>query len=338
MTNVFAILVAGVRAKVALIMRRNGKAIVDVEFEFEDDICNSEPTDIVPVEGAAFVEVSDINELGEVAGTSHSNSSENTTEIFGGPTFTAVSGINNSGEIAGYYIPSGSSSYRAFVWRSESGLSELPTLGNGSVARAINDSGVVVGEIENTLQGGRHAALWGDDVTRDLGTLGGSYSTANDINEAGTVVGEAALSDFGFEIHAFIWSDGTTMRDLGTLGGSHSNALFINERGQVVGLSETAEGDWHGFIWEDGTMRDLGAFGSDEAAVAGINDVGQVVGSSQHRAFTWEGGAMREAGIALSRMRGINNRGDAIAESCPPGATINDLCSRAVLVCANRAP
>jgi probable HAF family extracellular repeat protein len=69
--------------------------------------------------------------------------------------------------------------------------------------------------------------------------------------------------------------------DLGTLGGGSSRVHAINNRGQVVGGSETVEGEWHAFLWEDGRMKDLGTLGppaTTSSRAQGINNAGQVVG------------------------------------------------------------
>jgi len=46
--------------------------------------------------------------------------------------------------------------------------------------------------------------------------------------------------------------DGITITDLGTLGGNWSYAFGINDRGQVVGYGQTASGEIHAFMWENG--------------------------------------------------------------------------------------
>jgi probable HAF family extracellular repeat protein len=75
--------------------------------------------------------------------------------------------------------------------------------------------------------------------------------------------------------------------DLGTLrGGTYSHAFGINERGQVVGRADTASGEEHAFLWEDGEMTDLGTLVSDQSydldqsLAQSINDRGQVAGWS----------------------------------------------------------
>jgi probable HAF family extracellular repeat protein len=69
------------------------------------------------------------------------------------------------------------------------------------------------------------------------------------------------------------------MRDLGTLGGSFSSATGINEQGLIVGQSETATGQWRGFVLRRGVMTALPTLASS-SDVGGVNDLGQVVGDS----------------------------------------------------------
>src|SRR5207253_2442604 len=120
-------------------------------------------------------------------------------------------------------------------------LMDLGTLGgNRGVARAVNNSGQVVGT-SSTAGGEKRALSWtaaGGMV--DLGTLGGTGSTAVDVNNRGQVVGNSSTA--GGKNHAFSWTAAGGMVDLGTLGGTDSFAAAVNDSGQVVGLSSTAGG------------------------------------------------------------------------------------------------
>ena len=171
-------------------------------------------------------------------------------------------------------------------------LTKLESWNGGSVnAKAINDSGQVVGEADG------HAFITGPDGLgmRDLGTLGGASSSASGINDEGRVVGYSYTSS-GMR-HAFITGpDGNGMRDLGTLGGGDSRAYGINEAGQVVGDSSKFTSTnpsnltlaYRAFITDpDGaSMKDLGTLGGDSSAT-GINDAGRVVGHSMASADPW---------------------------------------------------
>jgi probable HAF family extracellular repeat protein len=89
--------------------------------------------------------------------------------------------------------------------------------------------------------------------------------------------------------------------DLGTLGGASSCALAINERGQVVGWAQTAGGDRHAALWQDGKALDLGAPpGRHQSEACDINEGGLIVGGATgdggacECALVWRDGAVAE--------------------------------------------
>lgn len=105
--------------------------------------------------------------------------------------------------------------------------------------------------------------------------------------------------------------------DLGTLGGGESKAFGINEYDQIVGGAETASGQSHAFIYEEGVMTDIGTLGGNTSEAWGLNENGQIVGNStngagRNRAFLYEDGVMYDLGTlggSGSYARAINNAG-----------------------------
>lgn len=155
----------------------------------------------------------------------------------------------------------------------------------------------------------------------------GVYSLARDINDAGQVTG---VGQMAAGARAFLYT-GSAMLDLGTLGGETSNGVAINARGEVAGVSAVAGGKHRPFVYRDGRMTDLGTFGGDYGVGASINDRGQIVGWSDaaggSRAFLHVDGALLDlnglvasglGGATLTHARGINNRGQVVADSCDP--------------------
>ncbi len=113
--------------------------------------------------------------------------------------------------------------------------------------------------------------------------------------------------------------------DLGTLpGGTASEATGINASGQVVGYADTSDGNYHAFLYSNGTMADLGTLpGGTASEATGINASGQVVGyadtsDGNYHAFLYSNGTMADLGTlggAASQALGINAAGQVVGSA-----------------------
>ncbi len=115
---------------------------------------------------------------------------------------------------------------------------------------------------------------------------------------------------------AVAWGDTADYRlvDLGTLGGESSYATAINDRGDVVGSSQAADGEYHGFVWRNGSMKDLGMLRPTD-----INNRGQIVGTvdTTHgmQAVLWSRGRITDLGTlggGWDWATAINDRGQIV--------------------------
>jgi probable HAF family extracellular repeat protein len=199
-----------------------------------------------------------INERGQVAGVSYTDSTPNNTTGIPtihaflwqddrmldlgslGGTLADVFKINGRGQVAGNMSLPGDEFQHPFVW-DRGTLTDLGTLGgNNGYAKWMNDAGVVVGEADFPGDVLHNAFLWKDGVMTDLGNLGVT-SSAHYINSRGQVVGASRVSFETGEIRAFLWENGGPMIDLNTRVPADSGlelvyALSINDRGEIFGL------------------------------------------------------------------------------------------------------
>lgn len=199
--------------------------------------------------------------------------------------------------------------------------------GFGSSARAINDTGKIVGMSDSST--GRRTVEWVNGQMTILpvpGLSGDSIPT--DVNDSGEIAGYYAV---GSQRQGIYWNASNTPFFLsGVPGGSglSTTALAINNSGLIVGKSTLAPTfHTHGVIWLGSSFQtDLGFAGTGTGCIpADINDAGVVVGlaafsSTAVHAFRWQAGQFTNLGTwpgagAATDAYAINNAGTIVGKS-----------------------
>lgn len=194
----------------------------------------------------------------------------------GGDGSSVAWGINAAGQVVGW--SNGPTGTRAFVYSDGTGIRLLAAPGDRphTLARAINDAGVVVGSATTGGTDLGHAVRWTNGVPRDLGTLGvGPFSEAYGVNAAGTAVGYSYADGAHLDgTHGFRQDDAAAMVDLTPAGSAEAHA--INAVGQVAGWR-----NGQAFRWQTGTLSALPVpTGFAQSFGYAINAAGQVAGST----------------------------------------------------------
>lgn len=125
-------------------------------------------------------------------------------------------------------------------------------------ARAVNNSGVIMGHSGSPMGGPWNACIFNadhDNTIQSLGTLPDlETSEGFDINDQGVMVGWATDDDFVLDAHAWVYADGQ-MTDLNTLldpGQTDWIVLLaaekINNNNDIVGWGIASDGELAGFV------------------------------------------------------------------------------------------
>ncbi|HWZ81590.1 MAG TPA: hypothetical protein VNW47_03135 [Terriglobales bacterium] len=214
-----------------------------------------------------------INERGQIAGMSFTNTTVNPTTgvptldpflwengkmldlgTLGG-TFGVAFALNNRGQVVGYSDLAGDNTgVHAFLWDQQGGMQDLGTLGGATgVALSINDAGDIAGG-DSLADGSGRSFLSRHGVMTDLGTVVGTNidSLALSINSRRQIVGNL-VDNNGNEIGGFLWEDGGPMVDLSTLIPPNrdlqlDHALYINDRGEIAARGVFSNGNIHSFV------------------------------------------------------------------------------------------
>lgn len=243
-----------------------------------------------------------------------------TIGTLGGPS-AFVSDLNNNGQFAGFSnVDERTHIFHAFRWSRQGGLVDLgvPAGYESSMATAINDSGLVVGDAGLAEGFGSATLLWDPQGgVRDLGHLGFPFARPVGINNAGRVAGNGLTAD---QVPmAYSWTEAEGLIGLMPPGGLGSGAAAINASGQIVGTFSTEEG-MEIFLWTPG--RGFGIIEGPPAFPLALSDTGWIAGVlMDQRPFVWHRDlGMVDIGLLPGASHAtaydVNNRGQVVGD--PP--------------------
>ena len=254
-------------------------------------------TDLTTGNGASIINVTGINNKGQVVGAlqvgngfvwtpTTPNATNGTLQDIG------IGGgykINDSGQVLG------SANVHAYIWTKDGGVQYITGGGRYmAAATGINNAGQVIGpasRLDDDPPGGDNW-LWQNGTFTHIANPTGYDIIANGLNNKGEVVGQLNLpydtTTNSYPVHAFLWQNGVT-QDLGTYPGfDTSDAFDVNDNTQVIGaLGNNGTIGGNSFLWQNGTMTYIGNQAED------INNKGDIVGYSQQsetHALIWHKG------------------------------------------------
>jgi probable HAF family extracellular repeat protein len=194
-----------------------------------------------------------------------------------------INGINDAGQAVGNYDQGSLSSSQGFLWQNAA-MTNLGSLGGTqTIARAINNGGVVVGVSRTAALTGR-AFRWVNGQMTALSVGGNLASSAYAINELGEIGGFVSPG-VGVPPKPAMWSaDGTTLTELPLFSGLQEGVIMgLNAHSVAVGYS-AQPGERIATMWRNGQVLSLSSLLPSDHGWArlyqatAINDSGMIVG------------------------------------------------------------
>jgi len=292
--------------------------------------------------GGRTVYVNDLNDAGQVAGTSlneHGVENAFVWSVRGGMLDLRADAsrgrsygwaINNRGVVTGAM----GDAAHPFRWSVASGVEDLgvtPGIPAPAAGRILNDVGLVAGVTTIDDEFTRTFVWTRSDGLIDIDTLGSVESSPVAVGAGGEVAGNRLASfDDGGE-RPFLWTRATGMVDLGTGRGSTASVIAMTPGLHIAGSIGYPDGRQRAMSWtRQRGMRELGTLGGRTSSARDVNTRGQIVGFAEDRlgatrAFVWSaaGGmldlnrALRHAppGLVLDQTLAINDSGAIVAGS-----------------------
>jgi probable HAF family extracellular repeat protein len=155
--------------------------------------------------------------------------------------------VNDAGWVVG---AAGMPSHEhAYVWDPSGNGIDIGTLGGGySIAYAINNAGVVIGESELT-NGGWHAFRWTPWTgMADLGAVLGYFGSPEGLSEKGRIVGSYLNSYTGSQA-ATLFGRTPPASLVGLAPNKQTFAYGVNTCGEIVGAAVTSANRRHAVRW-----------------------------------------------------------------------------------------
>ncbi|MGB7934198.1 MAG: hypothetical protein WCH04_18630 [Gammaproteobacteria bacterium] len=307
-------------------------------------ISNIQVIDLGTLPGGTHSTASDINDDGEIVGTSemmsgyeHAFIRKNGVMIdigtLGGDRSEA-NGINDFGQVVGDSRNSSGDSH-GFEWENNV-IRDLggypPEDPTNSSAKAINNSGLMAGYVESAFS--TRGVIWNllgvpnfnpfpPFINLNQGPGPFVWTSVRDINDVGQATGDS------FSQQCFLWQGGVLVPLTFSSGIGFDVANGINNSGQVVGYGKyytsTAALGERAVLWPDpSTAIPLPSLGGENSHAFDINEDALVVGDSETStnetvAFVWRSDlgmlSLGTLGGANSKALGVNATGQVVGES-----------------------
>ena len=291
--------------------------------------------------GGGITYANDLNEAGQIAGTSVNEQGIENAFIWSagggmldiraepGRGRSYAWAINNRGVVTGSF----GDSARPFRWSHAGGVEDLgvtPAFQQPS-GRVLNDAGLIAGVTTIDDEFTRVFAWTRASGLVDIDTLGSVESNPVAVGSGGEVAGNRLASWEDGGDRPFLWTRATGMVDLGIGRGTTAWVNAMTPGLHIAGGIGFADGRQRAMSWtRRGGMRELGTLGGRTSVARGVNAKGQIVGFAEDkagamRAFVWSaGGGMLDLNrhlrrvpptLVLEHAMAINDKGEIVASS-----------------------